>query len=125
MPIFYSAISVYGTAFFISGFLSSVLFYLTARQRKTRIPLLLLAYVGIWSITFVASVVIVNFALHRAQANVASPYIQEAINSQCGIESQVIAPDDFYLSDGLYRWSSTDKSVTCYYSFDAWECSCE
>ena len=119
VPYFYSALVGYPIAFILSILLTITLFLTLLRNRKKTI----LKVLGVETIVFFICVWICAFLMYYLQINIATPYIEEALNQQCSV-NEVSILDGVFHNDSRFRWIDANGEIECRFSNSEWECRC-
>ena len=59
----------------------------------------------------------------RLQKAIVVPYIQQALDEQCGQGNFQAREGEFYQDSG-YHWRDNTNSAQCYLNGKSWSCSC-
>jgi hypothetical protein len=126
MPVFYHFFSVLLAAFPISIVLAIAFAWLIRNSKRDTAfsrGFWFFSVMAFWFLSYLISIAASNFILHKLQASVALPYIQEALDRTCG-QNSFIADEQGFYNDSGSRWASSDGFVTCLYNNEEWICSC-
>jgi phosphoglycerol transferase MdoB-like AlkP superfamily enzyme len=119
MPFFYYRSIGYLIAFILSILLTIILFQTLMRNSK----ITFLKVFGTFMVMFFISALVCYFVMFNLQINIAAPYIEEAINRQCGLTGFNIMDGEFD-TDSRFSWSDVNKEIECRFRNSQWDCNC-
>ncbi|MBC7811094.1 MAG: hypothetical protein H7175_08110 [Burkholderiales bacterium] len=118
MPVFYDLPFALAMSCTASIGVTGVFFLLTRKRITNKfVPIM-----GVLQVSFVVILVAFYFLGYQLQVAVALPYIQQALDEQCGQQTLVANADGFKIDSGFW-WSSGD-TVDCHYNNVEWICTC-
>lgn len=118
MPVFYNLLFTLAMSCTASIAVTGI-FFLLARKRIANkfVPIL-----GVLQVSFLVILAAFYFLGYQFQVAVALPYIQQALDEQCGQQALVATADGFRIDSG-YGWTSGDEAA-CYFNNVEWICNC-
>jgi hypothetical protein len=124
MPIINSLYFVPLASCLTSALLCSLLFFFLRRKGHLKHYITFTTLMALFIITCVLSSFPFWGLSNRLQIAIALPYIQRALDEQCGEQRFTAHAKGFYVDSG-FHWSSDDNLASCYYNNVSWICSCE
>jgi len=123
MSTFYPAY-VFVFAVVIGTVLTAIFSWLNRKrgfQSCKSVAVLFFAAIGLWFISVVVATLLLNPVLRKMQASEALPYIQDALDDECG-QNRYTATEDGFNFSSTYEWSS--DAASCYFNNAQWICTC-
>ncbi len=121
MPFFYHVLTLYSVTFVAAILLTIVFSIIFMRNRKRTV----FQTLGIFMLMFVISIFTSNFLLFRLQNRIATPYIQDALDTQCDKDAITVDEGTIIYSSRIYWSSELDKTVCYFHGRSDWTCDCD